>query len=307
MDKIPLLIETLPYMKKFKGTTFVIKLSGSVVKEPDALVAIATDLSVLHSLGIKLIIVHGGGPQADEILRRLHHPIRKIDGRRVTDRQTLEVAKMTYAGKINTEIVAALQASGLSAVGLSGIDGNTVQAQKRKAVRVKDLKTGKTIEIDYGHVGDITEVDPQLIKLLVERDYIPVVASFGIDSSGKILNINADTIATEIAVAVKAEKLINISNVPGILDDPSDRSTTISFLNIELARKLLKTGKVNGGMLPKLTSCISSIEGGVPRAHIIDGTAPHSILFEIFTNQGCGTMIVNKKEEAKYLKKNGNK
>ncbi len=303
MEKIPFLIEILPYVLKFRKTTFVIKLGGDNAKEQKKLEALAKDMTLLHNLGVNIVIVHGGGPQANELLKKLGYPLQKINGRRITDKQTLEVAKMVYAGKVNTEIVAALQKAGTHAVGLTGVDCNLVYAKKREPQKIKNKKTGKTEEIDFGYVGDIKKINLEVVQDLLEKNCVPVIACLGADKDGTILNINADNIAEEISKALKAEKFISVTNVPGILENKEDKTSTISYLNVCNAKKLLKSKKITDGMLPKLESCIAVVEGGVKRAHIIDMTQPHSILIEILTNQGSGTMIVSKEEEAKYKQK----
>jgi len=300
MEKIPFLIEILPYVQKFRNTTFVVKLGGDSARNPKILESLAKDLTLLHNIRINIVLVHGGGPQADELLQKLGHGTKKVNGRRITDEQTLDVAKMVYAGKVNTEIVAALQHAGTHTIGLTGADCNLITAEKRKPQKVKNKETGKTETVDFGYVGDIRSVNTELIKQVLKENCVPVIACLGIDSQGTVLNINADSIAEEIAKALKAEKFISITNVPGILENREDKTSTMSYLNLPNAKKLLKNSKVNGGMLPKLQSCVGAVEGGVKRAHIIDMNTPHGILVEVLTNQGCGTMIVSKQEEAEY-------
>lgn len=304
MEKIPFLVEILPYVQKFRDTVFVIKLGGDCVSSLKTLEGIAGDICTLHSLGINVAVVHGGGPQADELQNKLGYPVVKVSGRRVTDKNTLEVAKMVYGGKINSEIVATLQKLGANAVGISGASAGTIVASKREVKRVRNEKTGRTEEIDYGYVGDIAEINTKLINLLLGGGFIPVVACLGTDNNGNILNINADNVAGRIAAALNAEKFISVTNVPGLLEDKSKKMSVVSYLDVAEARKWLKSGKVSEGMLPKLESCIAAVESGVRRAHIIDGALPHSILTEVFTNHGCGTMIVNRKTDVKNGQQN---
>ncbi|MBU0585882.1 acetylglutamate kinase [Candidatus Micrarchaeota archaeon] len=299
MEKVNFLVEVLPYVQKFRDTVFVVKLGGSSVKDEETLNFIAEDVSVLNNLGVKVVVVHGGGPQADALLSKLNVPIKKVAGRRITDKETLEVAKMVYRGKINCEIVAALQKASSNGVGLSGIECNTVLAKKRGIKEIKNPETGKMEKVDFGYVGDIVGVDISLISLLLSQDLIPVIASISSDGKGGILNTNADTIASEIARELKAEKLVIVTDVPGILEDRKNKSTTIPYLSISDAKKLLEKGIITDGMLPKLETCVSAIEKGVKKAHIVDGTLNHSILMEVFTNQGVGTMIDKGNENGK--------
>ncbi len=298
MEKISFLTEILPYVKKFRGTVFVIKLGGSCVANPRALQSVTSSVCMLGSLGIKVVLVHGGGPQADELQNKLGYPVVKIAGKRVTDKNALEVTKMVYAGKINTDVVAAMQKNGSQAVGISGVSAGTICAQKCAVRKVKNEKTGKVEDVDYGYVGDITNVDTRLIGSLMENGLIPVVACLGTDNEGNVFNINADRVAQQISIALRAEKFINVTNVPGLLEDKDREHSIISYLDVAESKKWMSSGKVTEGMIPKLESCIASVEGGVRRAHIIDGNMPNSVLIEVFTNQGCGTMIVNKKDNS---------
>ncbi len=291
MERVAFLLEFLPYIQRFRNHTFVIKIGGAVLQDGKVLHGLAGDISVLYNIGIRLIVVHGGGPQADVLLGRLNHEPEKIAGRRITDSETLEVTKMVYGGKMNMEITAALQRANTRAVGISGVSGGTVLAVKREPTLVKDPDTGMEKKVDFGYVGDITRVDLELVNTLVSHDYIPVIACMGVDGDGNILNINADTIAQEIATSAKAEKLIYVTDVQGVLEDKDEPSTVISYLDLAGARELLEDGRVSGGMRPKLLNCISAVEGGVERVHVIDGTAEHGLLMEIFTNQGCGTLM----------------
>ena len=292
IETLDLLREALPYIQRFKGTTFVVKFSGKVTEDKPGLVALAEELALLHQVGIRVCVVHGGGKQLTELADKLGVAQTVIEGRRVTDDETLELAKMIFRGKINTEILSALRNRGIHAVGLSGLDGGVVKARRRPPKDVLIKATGETERVDYGHVGDIEEIDTRLINLLLESDYLPVISSLGADDQGEIYNINADTIATEIAVRLGAEKLILLSDVNGIYLDPKDSSTKIDRLSITEARAMIVSGSATGGMIPKLENLISLIERGVRSAHVIGGTSRNGILAEVFTDEGTGTMIV---------------
>ena len=292
IETLDLLREALPYIQRFKGKTFVVKFSGKVTEDKGGLVALAEELALLHQVGIRVCVVHGGGKQLTELADKLGVAQTVIEGRRVTDDETLELAKMIFRGKINTEILSALRNRGIHAVGLSGLDGGVVKARRRPPKDVLIKATGETERVDYGHVGDIEEIDTRLINLLLENDYLPVISSLGADDQGEIYNINADTIATEIAVRLGAEKLILLSDVNGIYLDPKDSTTKIDRLSTTEARGMIDSGKATGGMIPKLENLISLIERGVRSAHVIGGTSRNGILAEVFTDEGTGTMIV---------------
>jgi len=292
IDTLDLLRESLPYIQRFKGKTFVIKFSGKVTEDRNNLLSLAEELALLHQVGIRVCVVHGGGKQLTELAKKLGVVQTVIEGRRVTDDDTLELAKMIFRGKINTEILAALRNSGIHAVGLSGIDGGVIKAERRPPKDVLNRRTGETEKIDYGHVGDVVEVDTRLINLLLENEYLPVISSLGADEDGKIYNINADTIASEIAVRLKAEKLILLSDVNGIYLHPSDPGTKIDRLSTLEARELIDAGQATGGMIPKLESLISLLERGVGSAHVIGATDRNGLLSEVFTDQGTGTMLI---------------
>ncbi|MGD9628066.1 MAG: acetylglutamate kinase [Pyrinomonadaceae bacterium] len=292
IGSLDLLREALPYIRKFKGTTFVIKFSGKVTEDKQILVSLAEELALLHQVGIRVCVIHGGGKQLTELAQKLGVVQTVVEGRRVTDDDTLELAKMIFRGKINTEILSALRNRGVHAVGLSGLDGGVIKAERRPPKDVLIRETGLTEKIDYGHVGDVVSVDGRLIELLLENDYLPVISSLGADDEGKIYNINADTIASEIAVRLVAEKLILLSDVNGIYLDPKDSSTKIDRLSADSARKMIEDGTATGGMVPKLENLISILERGVHSAHVIGGSVRNGILAEVFTDEGTGTMLV---------------
>ncbi|MGI8469916.1 MAG: acetylglutamate kinase, partial [Pyrinomonadaceae bacterium] len=255
-QKLNLLREALPYIQKFKGKTFVVKFSGKVTEDSENLASLAEELALLHQVGIKVCVIHGGGKQLSELAEKLGVAQTVINGRRVTDDDTLELAKMIFAGNINTAILAALRRRGTSAVGLSGVDGNIVHAEKRPPKEILNRKTGATETIDFGNVGDVLEINTNLLKLLLDADYLPVVSSLGADDEGRVFNINADTIASEIAVQLKAEKLVLLSDVNGIYLDAKDETTKLSRLSIAEAETMIQSGKATGGMIPKLQSLI---------------------------------------------------
>ncbi|HEY8205362.1 MAG TPA: acetylglutamate kinase, partial [Pyrinomonadaceae bacterium] len=233
----------------------------------------------------------GGGKQLSELAKKMGVEQTIIEGRRVTDDETLEMAKMIFAGKINTDILAALRHRGIHAVGLSGVDGNIVHAERRPPREVVDRKTGESTEVDFGHVGDIIEIDSSLLTVLLDHGYLPVISSLGADAEGKVFNINADTIASEIAVQLEAEKLVLLSDVDGIFLRAGQSETKLSRLTAAEAKALIDDGSATGGMIPKLQSIIDILTRGVRSAHIINGNSRNSLLAEVFTDEGTGTMI----------------
>ncbi|HVQ56395.1 MAG TPA: acetylglutamate kinase, partial [Pyrinomonadaceae bacterium] len=249
IETLDLLREALPYIQRFKGKTFVVKFSGKVTEEKATLISLAEELALLHQVGIRVCVIHGGGKQLTELAKKLGVVQTVVEGRRVTDDDTLDLAKMIFRGKINTEILSALRHRGVEAVGLSGIDGGVIKAVRRPPKEVVvDKATGETEEVDFGHVGDIVDVDVHLVNLLLDGGYLPVISSLGADDEGKIYNINADTIAAEIAVNLKAEKLLLLSDVNGIYADPNDESTKINRLTSEEAAAMITDGTATGGM-----------------------------------------------------------
>lgn len=290
-EKLNLLREALPYIQKFKGKTFVVKFSGKVTEDKENLASLVEELALLHQVGIRLCVIHGGGKQLNELAEKMGVAQTVINGRRVTNDETLELAKMIFAGKINTEILAALRRRGVEAVGLSGVDGNIVHAQKRPPREVLNRETGERREVDFGHVGDVLEINDRLLRVLLDQDYLPVVSSLGADDEGQIYNINADTVAAEIAVCLQAEKIVLLSDVSGIYLAPDKPETKISRISVAEAEQLIESGAASGGMIPKLQSIAEMIRRGVKSAHIISGTTHNALLSEVFTDSGTGTMI----------------
>lgn len=291
--KLDLLREALPYIQRFKGKTFVVKFSGKVTENAENLASLAEELALLHQVGIKICVIHGGGKQLSELAEKLGVAQTVIEGRRVTDDDTLELAKMIFAGKINTDILAALRQRGIHAVGLSGVDGNIVHAERRPPKEFTDKKTGEKKTVDFGNVGDVLQINSGLLSLLLDADYLPVVSSLGADDEGQIFNINADTIAAEIAVRLNAEKLILLSDVNGIYLNPADETTKLSQLSAADAQLMIENGAATGGMIPKLQNLINIVRRGVRSAHVIGGNERNALLSEVFTDQGTGTMIVS--------------
>jgi acetylglutamate kinase len=298
---ILLLKQALPYLRHHKKSTMVVKLGGEVAAAAEALRSLAEDLSLLTHVGIRIVVVHGGGPQATEMSRRLGLEPVLVGGRRVTDEATLDVAKMVFAGRINTDILSALRRQGVRAVGLSGVDGDIVHATKRPPARVADPATGEERVVDYGHVGDITAVDTELLRLLLDERYVPVIASLGSDADGNILNINADTVAAALAKDLRAAKLIILTSVPGLLRAKDDPSSLVSRITTDEARAAMGDGSVSGGMLPKLKALVEAVEGGVERGHVLSGLEPGALLLELFTSAGSGTLVAEPGDESEFV------
>lgn len=292
-ERLDLLREALPYIQRFKNNIFVVKLSGKVTEDQEQLNSLAEEITLLQQVGIHVAVIHGGGKQLTTVAERLGIAQRIVNGRRVTDTETLEVAKMVFAGQINLDILSALRRSGCETVGLSGIDGNTIRAKRREIQDVLNQETGEVETIDFGHVGDIVEINVSLLRLLLENGYVPVMSSLGADEQGNIYNINADTIAAEIAVHLRAEKLILLTDVDGILLDRNDPSSRLSRLTADEAERLVRERVVSSGMLPKIAAIAHLIRRGVRSAHIINGSKRNALLHEVFTDEGAGTMITN--------------
>jgi len=290
--RLDLLREALPYIQRFAGKTFVVKLSGKVTENHENLRSLAEELALLHQVGIHICVVHGGGKQLSDLASKMGIEQTIIEGRRVTDDATLEMAKMVFAGKINTDILAALRNHGIEAVGLSGVDGNIVHAERRPPKEIVNRQTGTREQVDFGHVGDVVQINSRLLTVLLDHGYLPVISSLGADAEGKVFNINADTIASEIAVQLRAEKLILLSDVDGIYLRVNEPDTKLSRLTIDEAEALIRDGSASGGMIPKLQSIIELIRRGVHSAHVISGSNRNALLSEIFTDKGTGTMVV---------------
>jgi acetylglutamate kinase len=294
--------EALDYTRLYRDQTFVIKLGGEVRASPRTLEGVAVHVALLESLSIRVVLVHGGGPQATALSRRLGVEPEIVAGRRVTTPEVLEVAKMVYAGQLNVDVLSALRTRSVKAVGLSGVDANLVTARRRPPVTVTD-DDGQQRTVDYGEVGDIEAVDHAVFDLLLPAGFVPVVASLAADKDGRALNVNADTMAEALASALKAKKLIFLTGAPGLLRDPEDPSSLVAFADPEDLGAMLESGAIRGGMRPKVEACMRAVANGVRRTHIIDGRIPDALLLEVFTGHGCGTMIVAKKEMESYAER----
>ena len=301
-DQITALLQSAPYIRLYRDNIFVIKLGGSILADKQATGALAEQCTLLSDLGIHVVLVHGGGPQATEISKKLGIQPTIVAGRRVTDSAVLEVVKMVYAGKNNVDFVSILREKGAPAVGLSGVDAGMVVAEKRPPVRIVD-DDGVERQVDFGHVGDVTSVNTDLLYTLLDGGFMPVICCLGADESGAPLNINADTQAEALAVALGAKKLVYLTDSPGVLQDKDDPQTLIPFADAQDLRQLLESDSLKGGMRPKVEACLRAATSGVKRTHIIDGTAPGSLLIELFTGEGCGTMIVGEREKRLYQEK----
>lgn len=278
--KANILVEALPYIREFYGKTFIIKYGGTIQKELHLKEAFCQDIVMLNFIGIKPIVVHGGGPKITELMKKLGKEPQFVQGHRVTDKETMEIVEMVLAGVINKEVVQLISSNGGKAVGVTGKDGNLLKVKKKKI---------KNEILDIGFVGEVEEVSTEILETLQEKGFIPVVAPIGFDKNGQSYNINADTVASEIAIAVKAEKLILLTDVKGITDENNNH---ISTLKDEEATALIQKKVITGGMIPKVYACIDALKGGVKKTHIIDGRIPHSLLLEILTKKGVGTEIV---------------
>jgi acetylglutamate kinase len=277
-----------PYIRLYKGKTFVVKAGGGVFGDPAATRALIEQIAVLHSLGIRVVFVHGGGPQLTEVTEKLGVPTQMIEGRRVTDERSIDATAMVLSGLINTRILATCRELDIQAIGLSGVDAGLVQAHKRAPVK---LQTGDAT-IDYGFVGDIDYIDTDVIRKLLDNGLMPVISPLSSDSSGTLLNINADTVAAAIGAALGAEKLILCTGAPGILERVEDPTSVISFTDLAGLKRLRDEKRIVDGMLPKAKAIESAIQGGVKRVHVISYKAPDAILAEVFTNEGTGTLVV---------------
>ncbi len=297
---VPGLKGALRYVRAYRDKIFVVKVGGEVLAETEVMEQVCAQIALLASLGIRLVVVHGGGPQATALSRRMGVEPRLIAGRRITDDDALAVAKMVYAGTLNVDLLAALRAHQVHAVGVSGVDGELITAHRRPLVTVMG-DDGERIAVDFGHVGDIERVDPQLLLTLLEARFVPVVASLAADNEGHVFNVNADTVAEALAVALRATKLVFLTGAPGVLRDRTDPATLVAFADPDDLAQLMGSGALAGGMRPKVEACIRAATGGVERTHIIDGRVPDALLLEVFTGAGCGTMIVGRKEKAAYL------
>jgi acetylglutamate kinase len=287
-EKASILIEALPYIRNFYGKTFVIKYGGAAQIEESLKSTFAQDIVLLNFIGIHTVVVHGGGPKISKTMEQMGKKPQFIHGQRVTDRETMDIVEMVLAGIINKEIVNLINQHGGKAVGLSGKDGGLVKA-KKKVVKKLSPETQTEEIIDLGLVGDVEEIDPSILITLKENNFIPVIAPVGYDRDGNTLNINADYVASAIAGAIRAEKLILLTDVEGILNQKGE---LISSIRSEAAEKLIEKGVIKGGMIPKVQACMNALKKGCSKTYIIDGRIEHSLLLEIFTKEGIGTEII---------------
>lgn len=294
--KILALKQAIPYLQRYRGKLFVIKIGGSLFEDPVSTQKIAEGISALYHVGIHIVVVHGGGPQLQKLAEKLGVKQKTVAGRRVTSAETLQIAKMVFAGKLNTDFAAMLGAQDVPVVGLTGIDGATIVASRRPPVTMRERPDAPEEKVDFGFVGDIVCVNSALIEQLRGGGYVPILCSLAAGKDGEILNVNADTVAQHVAVALKAEKYLNVGATPGILKDVNDPTSILSYADIDQIGAMKADGVIQGGMLPKVDSCMAALRGGVRRVHIIDGREDDSLLLEIFTNEGCGTVIVEKIE-----------
>jgi acetylglutamate kinase len=277
-------MEALPYIKEYYGRTVVVKFGGNAMENDELKEMFASDIVLMRYVGMNPVIVHGGGPQVTHYMERLSMEVRFVDGHRVTDAAAMEVVKMVLVGKVNKEIVSLINGHGTLAVGLSGEDGNLLMARKRTHV-------GEEGEVDLGFVGDVAKVNPGILNNLIRDEFIPVVASIGVDENGQSYNINADLVAGALAASLRADKLIYLTDVDGIYRDFQDRSSLIAELTTGEVEQLIQDGGLTSGMLPKIQSCIDALRSGVRRAHIVNGTIDHALLLELYTDAGIGTMV----------------
>jgi len=289
LETAAVLIETLPYMQDFYGKTVVIKYGGNAMINNELKNSVIQDITLLKYVGMRPIVVHGGGPEITSVLNKFGKKTEFISGLRVTDEETVSIAEMVLVGKINTEIVNLLNRHGSKAVGLSGKDANLILAKKHFA---EVHENGRVSMVDIGFVGEVESINTNILNTLIDSGYIPVIAPIGVGKNGESYNINADYVAGEVAGALGAEKLIMLTDVEGIYRDYQDKSSFISSLSLEEAQQMIAQGSIGGGMIPKVETCIKALQGGTGKTHIIDGRQPHSILLEIFTSQGIGTQVV---------------
>ncbi|MBR2417453.1 MAG: acetylglutamate kinase [Clostridia bacterium] len=278
--KADILIAALPYIQKYYGKTVVVKYGGNAMIDPELKKDVMSDIILLTLVGVKIVLVHGGGPEISSLLGKLGIESKFVNGLRYTDNDTAEVVQMVLAGKTNKDLVSLVEVCGGKAVGLCGIDGGMIRAKK--------VNDGVN---DYGFVGDIVSVDPSPIKKILEENYIPVIATVGSDENGQVYNINADTAAAEIAAALDAENIITLTDIPGLMKDVNDKNSLIPEIHVDEIDSLIENGIIYGGMIPKVRSLEVAVRAGVKKAVMIDGRIPHSILIEMFSNEGIGTLM----------------
>lgn len=276
--KAHILAEALPYIREFSGKTVVIKYGGSAMEDPSLADLFAQDVVLMRLVGMNPVVVHGGGPQISDLMRRLGKEPEFVDGLRVTDAETVDIVRMALVGKVNREVVASVNRHGSYAVGFSGEDAGLITVDRR--------------DERLGFVGDVRRIDPAILQRMLREELIPIVATVGVDEAGQAYNVNADAVAGAIAEALAAEKLVYLTNVAGLYRDLGDEESLISHIDATGLGELLDAGAISEGMIPKLRSCVDALESGVARAHILDGRIPHALLLEFFTREGIGTMVL---------------
>jgi len=284
MNKVEVLMESLPYIKEYSGQIVVVKIGGSMMEDEEAIKNILKDLILMKYVGIKVVLIHGGGKQINQLAEEKGIKPEFVDGLRVTDKHSIEIVKMVLIGDINAKIVSLLNKHGNMAIGISGNDSGFIKCHKKEYI-----KNGKVI--DLGFVGDVESINSEFLNKILSSNYIPVIATLGVDEKGNIYNINADTCAAEIAISLNAKKMILLTDVDGIIEENKNSNKLISKLTAARCIRMIESGKINSGMIPKVKACIEALKSGAERAHILNGTKKHSILVEIFTDKGIGTMI----------------
>ena len=287
-DRAAILVEALPYIQEFYGKTIVIKYGGNAMVNEELKASVMQDIALLKFVGVNVAIVHGGGPEITGFLKKIGKESSFVSGLRVTDEETVEIAEMVLAGKINSEIVTLLNRRGLRAVGLSGKDADLIRAEKKLATVYEQ---GEKIKVDIGQVGKTKQINIQIVNDLINQGYVPVIAPIGVGEDGTSYNINADYVAADIAGALKAEKLLLLTDTEGVYKNFEDKSSFISTLKADAAREFIKSGVISGGMIPKVEACLRALDRGTNKAYFIDGRLPHSIILELFTDSGIGTEV----------------
>lgn len=289
MEDIAVLKQSLPYIQRFKGTTFVIKFGGESMRDKETLERLIEDITLLYMVGIRVVIVHGGGKAVTDMAALLGIESSFVGGRRITDDRVMDVLKMVLAGKISIEILSLLKKKGVKAMGVSGVAAGVIEARKRPPTKVAG---GGDEPIDFGQVGNIERINTDLIRLLLDQGYVPVLSPLGADSEGNVLNINADTVASRLAAELGAEKLLMMTATPGVMADLNDPTSLISRLTADEARDAIQNKVIQGGMIPKVEEALRALDRGASQVHILSAVEPHQILLEVFTKSGSGTMLV---------------
>jgi len=288
LDRARILAEALPYIQTFDGKTLVIKYGGHAMVDAQLKAGVIQDLVLMESVGMRVVVVHGGGPEITRLMKKMGVKAKFSNGLRVTDEETLSVTEMVLDGKINGEIVNGINQAGGRAVGISGKDGRLILAHRYRPTGADGQPAG-----DIGYVGEVEKINPEILDALYKHEFIPVVSPIGVDAQGQTLNINADTVAADIATALKAAKLMLLTDVRGICRDPADPSTVMTTVPARNVETMISEGVIHGGMIPKVRACLRALEGGVEKTHVLDGRIPHALLLELFTDCGIGTQIIN--------------